>query len=123
VTTDRWAGGDDYDRYVGRWIRGVAPRFLDWLGVPAGGRWVDVGCGTGALSATVLATASPASVLGIDPSADFVAHARATIADDRARLDVDHRAALRERLRATLPMAVDGSIAMIARAWAARGTA
>jgi SAM-dependent methyltransferase len=88
VSTDRWAGGDAYEGFVGRWSRQVAPRFLEWLEVPAGGRWVDVGCGTGALSATILATASPASVLGVDPSADFVAHARSTVTDDRARFEV-----------------------------------
>jgi hypothetical protein len=32
------------------------------------------------------------------------------------------RAALRERLQATLPIAADGSIPLIARAWAVRGT-
>ena len=31
------------------------------------------------------------------------------------------RAALRERLRATLPMEADGSIRLVARAWAVRG--
>jgi SAM-dependent methyltransferase len=88
VSTDRWAGGDDFERYVGRWSRQIAPRFLDWLDVPAGGRWLDVGCGTGALSGTILAMASPASILGIDPSADFVAHAQATVTDGRARFEV-----------------------------------
>lgn len=36
-------------------------------------------------------------------------------------LDEDRRAALRERIRAKLPAAPDGTIALIARAWAARG--
>jgi SAM-dependent methyltransferase len=88
VTADRWAGGDDYERYVGRWSRAVAPRFIDWLAVAAGSRWVDVGCGTGALTATILASAAPAAVLAIDPSADFVAHARSTIANEGARFEV-----------------------------------
>jgi len=38
-------------------------------------------------------------------------------------LTEDHRAALRERIRATLPFRQDGSVPMVARAWAARGTA
>ncbi|MFF2195508.1 class I SAM-dependent methyltransferase [Streptomyces sp. NPDC058157] len=38
-----------------------------------------------------------------------------------AALPEDHRAALRERLRAGLPRAADGSIPLHARAWAARG--
>jgi len=38
------------------------------------------------------------------------------------RLPTDRRDALRERLRSALPVEPDGSIALIARAWAARGT-
>jgi hypothetical protein len=38
-------------------------------------------------------------------------------------LPEERRAALRERLRTTLPVAADGHIALIARAWAVRGTA
>ncbi|MEU4704479.1 class I SAM-dependent methyltransferase [Nonomuraea dietziae] len=55
--------------------------FLRWLEVPAGGRWLDVGCGTGALTATVLAVADPAEVIGVDTSEGFLAHARTLISD------------------------------------------
>ena len=79
-----WAGGDRYEAYVGRWSRPVARRFVASLDVPAGRRWLDVGCGTGALSGTILATAEPSAVVGVDPSADFVAHAAAHVADPRA---------------------------------------
>ncbi|MGY1808020.1 class I SAM-dependent methyltransferase [Blastococcus sp. SYSU D00669] len=78
-----WAGAERYEAYVGRWSRPVARRFLDLLAVPAGRRWLDVGCGTGALTTAVLSAAAPASVTGVDPSADFVAHARATVTDPR----------------------------------------
>jgi hypothetical protein len=37
-------------------------------------------------------------------------------------LSEDRRAVLRERIRAGLPVNDDGSIHLIARAWAARGT-
>jgi hypothetical protein len=36
-------------------------------------------------------------------------------------LSQDHRAALRERIRTALPVQADGSIHLIARAWAVRG--
>ena len=49
-SADLWAAGDLYEPYVGRWSRAVAAEFLPRLGVPAGARWLDVGCGTGALS-------------------------------------------------------------------------
>jgi SAM-dependent methyltransferase len=62
----------------------VAERFVAWLGLPAGLRWLDVGCGTGALTEAVLLDAAPASVLGVDPSPGFLGHAVATVPDPRA---------------------------------------
>jgi SAM-dependent methyltransferase len=82
-----WASGDAYESYVGRWSRLVAREFLNWLAVPSGGRWLDIGCGTGALTQTILASASPSQVQGIDPSEGFVAHARAHVTDPRARFE------------------------------------
>ena len=74
-----WAAGDRYEPYVGRWSRRAAPEFLAWLALPAGKRWLDVGCGTGALSQTILANAQPAGVAGVDPSEGFLAFARARV--------------------------------------------
>jgi SAM-dependent methyltransferase len=71
-----WASGDAYEPYMGRWSRLVAARFVDWLDPAPGARWLDVGCGTGALTGTVLAVARPAAVLGLDRSAGFLARAR-----------------------------------------------
>jgi SAM-dependent methyltransferase len=81
---DPWAAGDAYERYMGRWSRRLVPRFLDWLHLPHDAAWLDVGCGTGALSACVLAHCAPMRVIGIDPSAGFVSHARALVTDARA---------------------------------------
>ncbi|WP_280155313.1 class I SAM-dependent methyltransferase [Piscinibacter sp. XHJ-5] len=73
---DKWQLGDAYERYMGRWSREVAPRFLHWMEVPADRRWLDVGCGTGALCAEIVARCAPRSVVGIDPSEGFLATAR-----------------------------------------------
>jgi SAM-dependent methyltransferase len=70
-----WASGEAYEPYVGRWSRLVAERFVDWVAVPAGRSWLDVGCGTGALTTTIVERASPRSVLGVDPSERFVSYA------------------------------------------------
>jgi trans-aconitate methyltransferase len=78
-----WADGDRYEAYVGRWSRPVARQFLAELEVPAGRRWLDVGCGTGALTGTLLAVADPRSVLGVDTSADFVRYATVHNRDPR----------------------------------------
>ena len=81
-----WAVGSAYEPYMGRWSRLVAREFLARLGVAGGAAWLDVGCGTGALSQTVLGMADPAAVVGIDPSLGYVGYARARLAGDRARL-------------------------------------
>ena len=73
---DPWILGDAYEQYIGRWSRLVAPRFLAWLDVPRGQRWLDVGCGTGALLQTILDHAAPATAVGVEPSAGFLAAAR-----------------------------------------------
>jgi trans-aconitate methyltransferase len=82
--TGGWSSGDAYERYIGRWSRRVAVEFLDWLDVPSGRRWLDVGCGTGVLTETILARHAPVAVIGVDPSEAFLARARTTIADPRA---------------------------------------
>lgn len=74
---DAWSAGASYERYMGRWSREAATRFLRWLDLPGGLDWLDVGCGTGALTNAILATASPRSVVGVDPSEGFLAHAAA----------------------------------------------
>ena len=57
---DVWASGDAYEPYVGRWSRLVAKQFLQWLAIAPGRNWLDVGCGTGALTQTILKEADPA---------------------------------------------------------------
>jgi len=69
--SDRWERGSPYEQYIGRWSRKIAPLFLDWLDQPAGKRWLDVGCGTGALSAAILDCCAPSSVVGVEPSEGF----------------------------------------------------
>lgn len=89
-----WADGDAYEPYVGRWSRLVALAFLHWLGVPPGQRWLDVGCGTGALTEAILQVAKPQSVKGIDAAEGYVAVARTRITDARAEFQVGDAQAL-----------------------------
>jgi len=78
--SDTWERGDPYEQYVGRWSRRVAPLFLSWLRIGPGLQWVDVGCGTGALSAAIVDIGSPASVTGIEPSQGFLETAQSALA-------------------------------------------
>ena len=89
-----WGSGNAYEPYVGRWSRPVARAFLAWLAVPEGGRWLDVGSGTGALSETILSLAAPGEVIGIDPSPAFVAFARDRVRDGRVTFEVGDAQAL-----------------------------
>jgi SAM-dependent methyltransferase len=94
VPRDRWTGGDDYEAYVGRWSRMVAPLFIDRLAIPPDARWLDVGCGTGALTSAILDRADPQTIVGVDPSADFVDVAARRQTDSRVRFAVAGASAL-----------------------------
>ncbi len=94
---DVWASGDAYEPYVGRWSRLVGREFVDWLALPHGMRWLD------------------------DYWSPFLG-GEAPAPGYCMSLSEDRRAELRERIRADLPIGADGSIALIARAWAVRGT-
>ncbi len=91
--SDTWERGSPYERYIGRWSRLVAPAFLTWLGRPHDERWLDVGCGTGALCAAILDRCAPASLTGVEPSEGFLGLAAQNLGD-RVRLRAGSAAAL-----------------------------
>jgi SAM-dependent methyltransferase len=78
--SDTWERGNPYERYVGRWSRRVAPLFLAWMGIPGGRKWLDVGCGTGALCAAIVDHCAPSSVAGVEPSEGFRKTAKENLA-------------------------------------------
>lgn len=104
-----WDSGEAYERYVGRWSRRVAERFVDALQVPERATWADVGCGTGALVAVVLARRNAAAVAGVDAAPAFIEQARRRIADPRVRFDVGDAAKL-PWPNATFDAAVSGLV-------------
>lgn len=62
--------GDAYDDFMGRYSQRLAPLFADFSGVRSGMRVLDVGAGTGALTAELVSRG--ASVAAADPSPEFV---------------------------------------------------
>lgn len=72
---------------MGRWSRLVGRSFLKWLSPSPGLRWLDIGCGTGALSEAVLNTQAPSELTAIDQSEGFVESAQARLGP-RARCRV-----------------------------------
>ncbi|MBZ0285760.1 MAG: class I SAM-dependent methyltransferase [Anaerolineae bacterium] len=85
---DTFSNAKSYEAYVGRWSRLVAHPFIGWLDAAPGGDWLDVGVGTGILTHVILQEASPAKVVGIDLSAEYIDFARQRIHDDRAEFKV-----------------------------------
>lgn len=72
----RFDDGAAYERYMGTWSQRVGETFLEWLAPKTGLRWLDVGCGNGAFTETIVARCAPVSVQGIDPSEAQLAYAR-----------------------------------------------
>ena len=76
-TRSYFTDGAAYEQVMARWSRAVGEVFLDWLALPNGLRWLDVGCGTGVFTELVLQRCAPRQVSAIDPSADQIAYATA----------------------------------------------
>jgi SAM-dependent methyltransferase len=91
---DVWASADAYEGNVGRWSRRVASRLIDWLAVSPDSLWLDVGCGTGALSQTILQQTAPRGITSLDRSASFIGHVRSRVDDQRGRFIVRDAQAL-----------------------------
>jgi SAM-dependent methyltransferase len=68
--------GEAYERLMGRWSQHIGARFLDWLDLPKGLRYLDVGCGNGAFTEVLAARAAPSELVGVDPSEGQLAYAK-----------------------------------------------
>lgn len=85
---DRWEDGAAYEQFMGRWSRRVAERFLDWLDPPPRLAWLEIGCGSGALTSAICRRADPSAIVACDRSEGFAAHARAHVNDPRLEVVV-----------------------------------
>jgi len=94
VAHESWTEGKSYEAYMGRWSRLTALEFVRWLDREPGLSWLDVGCGTGALSRAVLGHAAPRMLLAIDRSPAYARAARERLAHERARFAVGDAQAL-----------------------------
>lgn len=124
-----FSNSDAYDRLMGRWSRRLAPLFTQFARLEDGQTVLDLGCGTGQLSAVVAACSPTSAVTGVDRSPEYVTAARNRVPGPRARFEVgdaqglrfadgtfdrvlsllvinfvpDYRRALREMIRVTRP--------------------
>src|SRR5512135_3507034 len=91
---DSWNSGVAYERFMGRWSTLVARQFLNWLAIPPARCWLDVGCGTGSLTRTILEAYQPKEIISIDSSSDFIAHAQRSITHPSVHFRVGRAQAL-----------------------------
>jgi ubiquinone/menaquinone biosynthesis C-methylase UbiE len=73
---------------MGRWSRQLAPLFVEFVGVRDGDDVLDVGCGTGSLSATLAKVSGASKIVGIDRSKGFIEYARSKLADPRVTFEL-----------------------------------
>ncbi len=104
-----WSSGHAYEPYAGRWSRLIAREFVGWLEPAAGLRWLDLGCGTGAVTQTVLALAAPEAVLGVDRSRAYLEYARTGTAEQAAGFATASAGAMPVRV-ATVDYLVSGLV-------------
>lgn len=79
-------GADAYGRFMGRYSQPLAAAFVQLAGVAPGQRALDVGCGTGALTAELVQLLGAEAVSAVDPSEPFVAAVRSRFPDVDVRL-------------------------------------
>jgi ubiquinone/menaquinone biosynthesis C-methylase UbiE len=85
----------EYERFMGRWSRRLAPEFIAFAQIKNGDRILDVGTGTGSL-ASALETAMPSSeVVGIDPSEGVISYAKKNSKSNRTNFQIGDAQALR----------------------------
>ncbi len=80
-TEDTWNSGDPYEYFMGRWSKMMAPVFLEWINLPYNLSWLDIGCGTGALSEAISNNYKPANLSCIDPSEKFLEKTKERLSD------------------------------------------
>jgi len=73
------APAESYDRHIGRYGAELARELIAAAGVRPGGRAVDVGCGTGALTAELVALLGAPNVAAVDPSPPFAEACRSRL--------------------------------------------
>ena len=91
---DTWISGDTYESFMGRWSQLIAHEVLQWLAIPPGMQWIDVGCGTGVVTRTILTEQNPSHIVGVDSSEGYLTFARQHLRDSRVQFALGDAAQL-----------------------------
>jgi trans-aconitate methyltransferase len=79
ATKEQWDNTQGYDLYVGRWSQLISQDFIDWLNPKSNLKWLEIGCGTGALTKVIVDKCSPAYLLAVDKSDSYLTKAKESI--------------------------------------------
>jgi len=80
--------GEGYELYMGRWSRLLVPSYAAFARVEDGQRILDVGTGTGTVALSLENTLPRSEIVGLDPSAAFIDHARKNARSSRVKFAV-----------------------------------
>src|SRR5215472_16996565 len=90
-----------YEHFMARWSRRMAGPFLDFVGAKAGDRVLDVGCGTGVISAALAERGC--TVVGLDASESYLEGARRDRSIRRSSMSWATRVALHMQMPPSMP--------------------
>jgi SAM-dependent methyltransferase len=90
-----FSASTDYERFMGRWSRQLAPEYIAFAGVKNGDRVLDVGTGTGSLASVLEATMTSSEIVGVDPSEGFISYAKKNAKSGRIHFETGDAQALR----------------------------
>ena len=103
-----FAASAGYERFMGRWSRLLAPELIAFAGVKDGDHVLDVGTGTGSLGSAIEARMPSSRIVGVDPSAGFIAYAQKNAKSARAHYEIGDAQALKFK-----DASFDGTLALL----------
>jgi SAM-dependent methyltransferase len=78
-TTEKWDNTQGYEMYVGRWSSLLSIDFVNWLNARSNLKWLEIGCGTGALTKAIAEKCTPSYLLAIDKSDSYIEKAKENV--------------------------------------------